>query len=152
MKGHSEFHKNIERDIAKSGRSIVCVCADADSKCHSDFFAYTVGNSIKGLPELLTFGVSRDSGFLNALSEIMIDRGRFSDGEIVDLGGKLPLCVVDAIDDVKDLFTIQVGEHFGTERYDVMQVVIPDRAGLFPWQHGCAEPFRSIHIYRRLQA
>lgn len=52
----------------------------------SDFsFSYTIGNQLKGLPELLVIG-SCEASYLNDYSRLMIARGApFDDGEVVAL-------------------------------------------------------------------
>jgi Domain of unknown function (DUF4262) len=152
-----KFHDRIEDDIAQHGRFIVCV-AETETKAAAstyptdpnDYFSYTIGNARKGFPELLVVGVFRQGYILNPLSETMIERGhKFADGELVDLGGSFPVCLVDAAETVKDDYTIQAGEHYDSSDYAVMQVVMSDPCGLFPWQSGCAAPHSRIVVHRR---
>ena len=78
---HRQLCKDIENDVRESGRSVLCIGGEVDSPP----FAYTIGNALKGLPELLMIG-TRMGGPLNDLSEKMLGRGRaFDDGEIVRL-------------------------------------------------------------------
>ena len=150
-----EFHDRAAGDIERYGRHVVCVApteAEASGDLN-DYFSYTIGNSRKGYPELLVVGVFRQGYILNSLSEMMIERGyKFADGEMVDLGGSFPVCLVDAADSVKDDYTIQAGEHYGSSDYAVMQVVLSDKAGLFPWQSKCAAPHSRIAVHRRVAA
>ena len=69
----------------------------------------------------------------------MIERGhKFADGELVELGGgKFSVCLV------------QAGEHYGSSDYAVMQVVMSDPCGLFPWQPRCTAPHSRIVVHRR---
>jgi hypothetical protein len=146
-----EFHDGVEKDIKAYGRRVVCVGATENATDPNDFFAYTIGNARKGLPELLAIGISQNAYILNLLSDMMIRRGhKFADGELVALGEKsVPVCLVDATDTVKDLLTVQAGEHYSSQDYGVMQVVAPDSAGLFPWQPKCATPYSRVAVYRR---
>jgi hypothetical protein len=86
----------VEDDIRRNGRSVLCVGAEDDSPA----FAYTIGNAIEGLPELLMIGGVCDSCAVNALddlSEKMIERrAAFDDGELVRLGAKYPVKIIDA--------------------------------------------------------
>ena len=70
------------------GLYITGVMTDQD-KGEGPPFAYTIGNTEKDLPELLTIGISvrnSDVDHLNYLSKLMVERGKpFDDGEIVDL-------------------------------------------------------------------
>jgi hypothetical protein len=147
-----EFQRKQAENIARHGRSCLGVFALADAKDPvNETFIYTIGNAQKGLPELLLVGVCNDGGALNLLSEEMIRRGRpFDDREVVKLSGAdHPVCVVEASNDVKDDYTCQANGYWGRDGYSVMQVVIPDRAGLFPWQAGCAKPYCKVAVHRR---
>jgi hypothetical protein len=142
-------------DIKACGRTVLSVFPDEDTGDYS--FSYSVGNSIMDLPELLLFAMHpRDARWLiNLLSEQMIERGRkFDDGELVSMGGPCPVCVIDASDSVKNEYTIQV-KHMLTKvglenEYRVMQIVLPDPDGLFPWDDGCSEPYAQMKVCRRL--
>jgi Domain of unknown function (DUF4262) len=143
-----KFHDGVEKDIEAYGRRIICVGpTEAEPPTsQNDFFAYTVGNARRSLPELLIIGTSRGGYILNPLSEMMIERGqKFADGEMVECGCKFPFCLIDASETVKDRYTIQAGEHYNSQDYPVMQVVLPDTGGLFPWQPGCTSGYE---IYR----
>jgi Domain of unknown function (DUF4262) len=150
-----KFHDGVEKDIKAYGRRIICVGpTEAEPPTsQNDFFAYTVGNARRGLPELLIIGTSRGGYMLNPLSEMMIERGqKFADGEMIECGCKFPFCLIDANETVKDSYTIQAGEHYSSQDYAVMQVVIPDRDGHFPWQPKCVAPFSHVVVHRRAAA
>ena len=53
----------------------------------------------------------------------------------------MPLRFVAVPDRFKDEYTIQIGEHLGHERYQLLQVIIPDFEGRFPGEPDCAEPY-----------
>jgi hypothetical protein len=57
-----EQYALIQADIERDGRQILGVFDEPT-------FAYTIGNELKGLPELLFIGSARNSGFLNILSD-----------------------------------------------------------------------------------
>jgi hypothetical protein len=139
-------------NISRCGRTLVGVFALAGSKDPAnETFVYTIGNSLAGLPELLIVGLCEDRGILNAMSKIMIERGRgFDDGEMVKLGA-LPVCCVHAAPEVQVLYTIQVAR-FVPDPYSVIQVVLCDPKGRFPWDRGCAKPFRDVKVRRRLDS
>lgn len=151
MSAFDEFRGKIARDVREHGRSVVGVFPDAASPPPNGAFAYTIGNSDRGLPELLVVGMfDRDAMWLlNRLSEKMVARGGpFASGEMVDLGGRRAVCVVDAADEVKDLYTFQATAWRGGPDYRVQQVVVPDPEGRFPWDDGCGEPYRSVAVRR----
>jgi Domain of unknown function (DUF4262) len=148
------LYRKMVEDIDRTGRSLIGVFPAKDSTDPvNDAFTYSIGNALVGLPELLVVGMFEGAHWpINELSRRMIERGRkFDDGEIVSLGeGAVPVCVIDAGDEVKDLYTIQATNFYrGARDYQVMQVVIPDKAGLFPWQPGCACPYSHVNVYRK---
>jgi hypothetical protein len=135
-----ELNKHVRRDIEQCGRSIIAVPEGYG-------FAYTIGNHAAGLPELLVIGVAQRAGFLNDLSQQMIVRGTtFEDGQLVDLGGRLPVKVIRAGNAARAEYTIQAGQYFGIEDYAVMQVLIPDRNGKFPGEPDCTPPCSLIPV------
>jgi hypothetical protein len=143
---HRNFHRGIENDIRREKRSIICVAGDDDSLP----FAYTIGNLLAGLPELLMIGLTQTgAGILNVLSSKMIDRGHgFADGECVNLGGKFPVKIIIADQRAQRDYTIQASEHFGSDDYAVQQVLTPDRNGRFPDDPECQHPYSTIPILR----
>jgi hypothetical protein len=140
-RGLRKMHEDVDRDIQQHGRSIMGVGDDPP-------FAYTIGNWKVGLPELLVIG-TREAGFLNNLSEQMLNRGTaFANGELVSLGGRFPLKVIVANKTARDQYTIQAGQHFGTEDYALLQLLIPDRNGVFPDEPGCMQPHSRMPVLR----
>jgi hypothetical protein len=150
MSNHKWFHENIARDIKRDGRSIACIGGEGKGEFN---FAYTIGNQTVSLPELLVIGVLNGS-FLNDLSQQMIDRGRaFTDGELVRLpGARLPMKAVVVGSKARDEYTIQAGQHFGTEDYAVLQILISDKEGRFPDEPGCQPPYSHIPVLRVLSS
>jgi hypothetical protein len=144
MNGLRKLHRNIEGDIRRCGRSVLCIYAEADEPA----FAYTVGNAIAGLPELLVIGTS-DGAFLNTLSQKMIERGAaFDNGEVVNLGGKYPVKIIDADQRARNDYTIQAGQYHDHENYRVQQVLLCDRSGRFPDEPECQRPYSTIPVLR----
>jgi Domain of unknown function (DUF4262) len=141
------FYEGTAEHIRQSGRSIIGVfpCQEDDDWP----FAYTIGNHLKDLPELLVIGTS-NAAFLNDLSQMMIDAGKpFLDGQLVRINvARLPVKVVRANSAAQADFTIQAGQFFGHEDYAVMQVLMPDRTGKFPGEEDCQEPFSLFPVLR----
>ena len=139
------FHRGIKEDIERCGRSVVCV-PDGDPS-----FAYTIGNWLRLLPELLCIIPARDItelvGSLNHASDIQRDRGKaFPDSELVSLDGKYPVKFINATTPhVKRTYTIQAGQHFHHQIYEVRQMLIPDREGRFP-----GDPLCNGHFAQQL--
>jgi hypothetical protein len=151
-----ELHAKVRDNIKRTGRHIMYVFPNEDDPDKMNgYFGYSIGNTNKGLPELLLVGNIEPRymmALINTLSQKMLDRGRkFDDGELVDLGGKIPMCIVDASDEVKDRFTIQCENFLDAGRdYAVQQIVMPDKTGKLPWQEGCADPYAKVKVYRRM--
>jgi hypothetical protein len=145
---NKKFHARTATDIRRHGRTIVAVFSRHDDPLPFGF-AYTIGNAARGLPELLVIGTT-DAGFLNLLSQKMIDAGAaFDNGQIVLIpGARAPVKVIAASAVARDEYAIQAGQYFGTESYPIMLVLIPDRAGKFPGEAGCAAPFSTIPVLR----
>lgn len=143
----AQLRGQIARNIASYGCHVMGVFADADDGTPP--FSYTVGNAQRGLPELLVIGLI-DNGVLNMLSDLMVERGgKFDDGELVSLGGPCPVCIIEASDKVQDQYTLQA-KHWAPNGYAVMQIVLPDKHGRFPWDAGCEAPYCNMPVYRRM--
>lgn len=102
------------------------------------------------MPELLCIGMydAHGQGMVNDLSKVMLDRQRpFTNGELVNLGGAYSVMILDASQEAKDEYTVQATAFFDGGAYDLMQVVLPDLNGKFPWDAGCAEPFSFVRVY-----
>ena len=137
--------ENVENDIRRCGRSVLCIVAEADARS----FAYTIGNWLRGLPELLIIGTIKGA-LLNNLSQKLIERGAaFEEGELVNLGGKFPVKIVTADQRAQRDYTIQAGQYHGHEHYRVQQVLMPDRNGRFPDDPECQRPYSTLPVLRR---
>lgn len=139
------LHQSIKETILEHGQQCLGVFNDPDEEGSLPFM-YTIGNYLKGLPELLLVG-SADPAIqqlLNVLHKMVLERGSaFNHGELVNVGGHYPLKIVDASNAAKD-YTVQVGVHFGTDDYRVQQVIICDPVGRWPDDPECIEPYKSM--------
>jgi hypothetical protein len=141
----NKLQQHIENDVRQYARSVLCVGRERDSPG----FAYTIGNWLAKLPELLIIGTTRGD-ILNDLSQKMIERGRsFDDGELVSLGGKFPVKIITADWRAKCDYTIQAGQYLGIENYLVQQVLISDRSGRFPDDPECQHPYSTIPVLKK---
>jgi hypothetical protein len=66
---------------------------------------------------------------------------------LVEIGGKFPPKIIDASSFVKQFYTIQAGQFYGTEDYSVQQVVFSDKSGKYPGDPDCEEPYASIPVF-----
>ncbi len=150
-----DFRERVIGDIDRTGRSCIGVFPIPETKDPTnEAFIYTIGNSLVGLPELLVIWLYDETGMriLNAVSDALKDaKDPFAEWAL-EIGGKLPPYLIEAADSVKDDFTIQATQVLGNTNYRVMQVVFCDREGRFPWDDGCAEPYRNVKVHRRMQS
>lgn len=138
-----KFRKQTIADIRKYGRACLGVFGDDDDPP----FTYTIGNHKKGLPELLIIGRHDLNDVLNYLSEQFAKEGVPPEGAYWMQGAKCPVYLIRATDDrARDHFTVQAGQILGTEGYDLIQVVMPDLNGRFPWESGCTEAYADMPI------
>jgi hypothetical protein len=84
------------------------------------------------------------------MTRIMRERGTpFTDGELVSLGGKFPVKVVDIdAERARREYTVQAGQYYDDENYEVQQVLVPDRNGRFPGEPEVQAPFSDVPILR----
>lgn len=137
-----DLYEKMAKQIRERGRSVINVMERKP-------FSYTIGNAIKGLPELLVIGLSPiDATYmLNVWSVTMIERGSaFADREMVDIGGAFPCLAVACVEGVRDVYTIQAGEYLERQDYDVVQMIVPDPGGRFPPDPLCAPGYRDVPI------
>lgn len=146
------FYEAVKRNIATKGQHLQLVFPTQDQDVLP--FIYTIGNYERDLPELFVIGACSQAfaEILNELCEKMRERGRaFDNGELVNLGGKYPLKMVDVPMEVCEDFTLQVGRYYHVKDYRVQQVVVCDLQGRFPGDPGCASPYDLQTKYLRLK-
>lgn len=139
MTRHSDMMGAVQANIDRSGQHIFFIGPSDDEPA----FAYTIGNALSGLPELLiigNFSPGTSGGILNDLGRRMRASGKPLASD-VSLGGQFPVRVRVARPAVKWRYTIQAGQYFGHERYDVLQLLLCDRDGRYPGDPGCDPDF-----------
>ena len=145
---HSDLFRSIGNTIAKDKRVIMAI---AKSRKEPAFF-YTIGNQEKQLPELLIIGNFKSSdicGILNVLSDYMLEDGAYKSGDPINLGGEYPLLIYSANETAKKDYTVQAGQFYANEDYDVMQVILPDKKGIYPPDPKCHKDFQ-VPVLRAL--
>ncbi len=139
---HEDLFSHMASTIAGNKRVTLAI---AGTKKEPGFF-YTIGNQEKQLPELLVIGNFQASDMctlLNNLSDAMLKAGEApKDGSEISLGGKYPLLIYLASKDAKEKYTIQAGQFYGNEDYQVMQVVLPDQKGVYPPGPRCHKDYQ----------
>lgn len=108
--------------------------------CTDPNFSFSIGNHIRGLPELIMLGnLPADIIMmtLNLVSEKQEAEGA-KEG-VLDIGFTLPVKVRFA-NNPFDLMTEAI-EWLGTKDFRVMQVLIPDKQGKYADEEGCEAPY-----------
>ncbi len=139
-----QLSAQIRANIEKSGQHIQSVGQSPPDPPGTEQFMYTIGNFHLGLPELLIVDTSLSmfGDILNRLGRMQRERRRaFADEELVSVGGKFPLRIVDAGAIGRTRYATFVGIFYKTDNYDVRQVVLPDPQGRWPDTPGCALPY-----------
>jgi len=130
--------------IAKDGQAVTIVYPTVFDPPDTLAFMYTIGNYGRGLPELLVVGTDSViiANVLNRLGRIQRERGTpFADEELVSVGGKFSLRIVDAGEIGRTQYAISVGKYYDTQDYEVRQVLLPDLQGRWPDTPGCDLPY-----------
>lgn len=97
-------------------------------------FAYTIGNALAGLPELLLIGnlaMEASASILNELSKRMADT-KAPLRETESLGGQFPVRTRFCSSAAHDEWTIQAAVYLGHNEFQVMQVILCDPEGRYP--------------------
>jgi hypothetical protein len=142
----TEFYSRITDIIEKHDQYIQVVLAGPTTLG----FGYTIGNTERGLPELLMIG-NFSHGYLafilDFLGEEMRKQGQpFDNGELVSIGGKHPVKIVNAGTEAREEYAIQVGEYYHHDDYVIQQVLVPDGEGRFPNETGCEAPYSEVPV------
>jgi len=152
-----EFQAGIGTNIAIYGRQIIGVFPTENDPPDTPSFYYTIGHREKGIPDLLMIvpNIPPESAHrvLTAVAELQSSRyfpnpGQpFEEGELVSIGGKFPVKIVQPDARARSEYTIQAGQFYGTEEYPVLQVLLCDYSGMFPDEPGCQPPW-NIPVLR----
>jgi hypothetical protein len=147
----AQLRRQITENITQDGQSVQVV--GVSEAPGSQPFMYTIGNYHLGLPELLLVDNDQTAfaNILNRLGKMQRERGRaFADEELVSVGGKFPVRIVDAGIIGRRKYATFVGIFYNTQHYDVRQVIIPDLQGRWPDQPGCDLPYARQPILSQI--
>lgn len=136
------FYQQIASTIEKHGLQILAI--GPEKKVWG--FAYTIGNHLKQLPELLVIGNLKDEvaqALLNKITDQMVERKLpFLNGATVNIGGECDLQIWDTTTIAKLQYTLQATEFYQHKEYAVQQVVLPDPKGHYPTDKRCHKRYR----------
>jgi hypothetical protein len=145
-----ELGAKIRDNIDRYGQHVMSV---GSGHAEAADFIYTVGNHESEMPELLITGkiAHAFAPVLNQLGKLQRDRGfGFRDGEVVSLGGKYPVYMIDAGEAGRTQCALFVGSFYGTKEFELLQVLFPDPEGRWPGDPGCAEGFDSQRVLKTI--
>lgn len=133
---HPALRPKVEHDIATCGQHLIGVFPTVENPVTP--FVYTIGNAEKGLPELLVLGAF-DPNVVGSILNFLGDKMRAAGcplPEFVDLGGLFPVKIRTASEAVRSEYTVQAGQYLGREDYEVQQVLLCDKSGVYPGDEG----------------
>lgn len=134
------------RDIAERIRRVGWTTLGIFGGPESPPFGYTIGLTEKGMPEFVLLGapIEHVQNMVNAVVERAL-KGEAFEGAFLDeiLANDLRVAIVRAPKArANSEFLVQAEHYYGRE-VEVLQIVLPDRKGLFPWDDGYDERFRA---------
>lgn len=148
MKNKKDVIQRMEDNIAEFGFSVISVFAGEETPS----FSYTVGLfESKGHPEIIMAGFEpslmqkllQDTGV-----RVLNDLGTYSDGDFaLEIIEGYPVAIknppVGSL--IKNPFTMAT-RHYGSDPFKMVQMFLPDAAGLFPWDAGCNVNFAKEQL------
>jgi Domain of unknown function (DUF4262) len=141
MTDFENFLRSQHEIIDKVGWAVTAVLPTDDDPGAP--FAYTVGLTARGHPELIIAGLDPATAqvLLNDLASRVYDKAvRFTHGQrISDLLAGYDAVVIDGRG-TDELHPGAAYAHYGKDRVVLQQIVWPDRDGRFPWNTGYAYP------------
>lgn len=152
-KDMSQFYAKMRAIIAKSGHMVLGVGSDGTSTP----FAYSIGLSEAGLPELLLALPINYDAMVLAVNEVAARLKKrekaFGEREQLDIEFSTPVIIRNPtdMDRVRRDYTIQVGQFYRRQDYAVQQIIFPDPHGLWPWDEGYAMGDTKSDLAMRLQ-
>jgi hypothetical protein len=142
---HDRLYMDIKHNIEEHGLSVIAVGGSPAD------FAYSVGlREIYGI-ELVMEGAPLEvmHRLINDIARAAFDqKWQLAKPSVIQglLANNFRMALVPTLDSVKSDMTIQAGQYYGDENYDVMQVVFPDVANLFPWE----DDYKAMKLVRML--
>lgn len=125
--------------IDRVGWAVTAVLPTAADPTGGGPFAYTVGLTAHGYPELIIAGLhpATAQALLNDLASRVYDRAeRFTHGQHVDdLLAGYPAVIVNGPPTAQLWPGAAIGR-YGSDRVRLQQIIWPDPHGRFPWQDG----------------
>jgi hypothetical protein len=150
----ADVSAQIGGNISRSGQHVVSVWATDDSPPEFQEFVYTIGNHQAGLPELVLIGDCDDLyvRIVNIIGKMQRDRGEaLQHGEVIDFGAPLSALIVDAGRRGREEYAVQAGVFYGTDIFEVRQILLPDENGRYPGDPECLPPWCEQPVLTDIQ-
>jgi len=109
-------------------------------------FSYTTGFWLRGSPEFIVFSLKREVAhniFWDLFHDANTDLQRATGDRQDDIFGNMPAYLFNVADRHQSEYLGWSRWFYGKEIVPTVQLVWPDRAGLFPWEQGFDEQFRN---------
>lgn len=151
-----DFHDRIEEVrrkladiVARKGWAVMTIAPTAADPEPRIAFAYTVGLSLKGLPELFMSGLPLDvmHPCLNSAAEAAIAEGAILDGMTSDrVFGGSPAMFRSLPDEVA-AERGKMASLFAPDGFEGAQVIFTDPNSLWPWDPGCEPTTKKVQDF-----
>ena len=144
MSDQQDGLEEVRRRVREQGWDVVSVPARDGIPRYS----YTVGLSRRGLSEFIVFGFSPDLArpALGDLAQRARDGERFPSGVgLEDILPGMPAVLLDVPETEARHYLAAAREH-APRTLRALQIVWPDGADRFPWQHGYDDAFRARQV------
>lgn len=137
------FLASMDRKIAEHGHMILMVGSDAEQGIPS--YAYTVGLTERGLPEIIAFGLGPEvHAILNDLSQRLLGGSALPRNErLHDIFKGFDAVLQDVPKSMAADF-LRLAFHKYGDKVQCIQLVWPDARGLMPWEAGHDPALRKV--------
>lgn len=144
MQRHLQFLRRLKTDIDTLGFIVMASLPDE----HCAGFAYTIGLSeTTGHPELLLFGLPGPVAhtILCDLAQRIQSGARFGNDDVVNEILNVPLAVKAVSHHRAEKYAVQLFNYYADKSPPaVLQLVLPDTGGRFPWSPDFDEHLRGM--------
>lgn len=131
----------IEASIKSHGQHLQGVFPTRDDPPGTQGFVYTIGMAEYQLPELLVIGSFPPEvvgPMMNRMCHMMREQGEGWEDGLVEIGYTVPVKVRLCGPRAREVYTIQAGAFYNHDAYQVLQVMICDKNGVFQDDAKCA--------------
>lgn len=148
----ADLREMVHENIRKSGLSVIAVQPDPEKGVPN--FSYSIGLSLLQKHELFSESFPPDLAqyLINEIAKQLPKHNIGIDHSCIIKGlvqNDMPIALIEVDDErVPRERTIQVPEMIDVKSYSVLQIILPDPAGIFPWEEGHDDSMGVQTIYR----